>query len=154
MSLLSICTVCTCGEKRLAERRKKALAKLASKLKKLLANFQFHSHLASWRVVISTPAGMQGLLMWDDREGYKSTFFHFFFFLIVWPTSYILLLHVHLQSCLLTFRGTQGTSQGRQFITSFCPFLLPLLLILEHFVVRSFPVVTMTFLDFRNKRRQ
>jgi hypothetical protein len=34
---------------------KKALAKLASKLKKLLANSKFHSHLASWRVVISTP---------------------------------------------------------------------------------------------------
>jgi hypothetical protein len=43
-------------EKRLTERRKKALAKLASKLKKLLANSKFHSHLASWRVVISTPA--------------------------------------------------------------------------------------------------
>jgi hypothetical protein len=56
MSLLSICTECTSGEKRLAERRKKAFAKLASKLKKLLANFKFHSHLASWRVVICTPA--------------------------------------------------------------------------------------------------
>jgi hypothetical protein len=42
MSLLSICTVCTSGEKRLTERRKKALAKLASKFKKLLANFKFH----------------------------------------------------------------------------------------------------------------
>jgi hypothetical protein len=42
-------------EKRLTERRKTALAKLASKFKKLLANFKFHSHLASWRVVISTP---------------------------------------------------------------------------------------------------
>jgi hypothetical protein len=35
--------------------RKKTLAKLASKLKKLLANSKFRSHLASWRVVISTP---------------------------------------------------------------------------------------------------
>jgi hypothetical protein len=33
---------------------KKTLAKLASKFKKLLANAEFHSHLASWRVVIST----------------------------------------------------------------------------------------------------
>jgi hypothetical protein len=56
MSLLSISTVCTSGEKRLTERRKKALAKLASMLKKLLANSQFHLHLASWQVVISTPA--------------------------------------------------------------------------------------------------
>jgi hypothetical protein len=55
MSLLNISTVCTSGEKRLTEKRKKALAKLASKLKKLLANSKFHSHLASWRVVISTP---------------------------------------------------------------------------------------------------
>jgi hypothetical protein len=55
MSLLSICTVCTSGEKRLTERRQNALAKLASKLQKLLANSKFHSHLASWRVVIFTP---------------------------------------------------------------------------------------------------
>jgi hypothetical protein len=34
----------------------KTLAKLASKFKTLLANSKFHSHLASWRVVISTPA--------------------------------------------------------------------------------------------------
>jgi hypothetical protein len=34
---------------------KKALAKLASKFKILLANSKFHSHLASWQVVISTP---------------------------------------------------------------------------------------------------
>jgi hypothetical protein len=42
------------GKKRLIERKKKALAKLASKFKKLLANSKFHSHLASWRVVVST----------------------------------------------------------------------------------------------------
>jgi hypothetical protein len=34
---------------------KKTLSKLASKLKKLLAISKFHLHLASWRVVISTP---------------------------------------------------------------------------------------------------
>jgi hypothetical protein len=34
---------------------KNTLAKLASKFEKLLANSKFHSHLASWRVVISTP---------------------------------------------------------------------------------------------------
>jgi hypothetical protein len=34
----------------------KTLTKLASKLKKLLANSKFHSHFASWQVVISTPA--------------------------------------------------------------------------------------------------
>jgi hypothetical protein len=44
------------GGKRLTEKRKKTLAKLACKLKKLLANSKIHSHLASWRVVISTPA--------------------------------------------------------------------------------------------------
>jgi hypothetical protein len=38
---------------------KKTLAKLASTFKKLLANPKFHSHLASWRVVISTPASTQ-----------------------------------------------------------------------------------------------
>jgi hypothetical protein len=43
------------GKKRLTERSKnKTLAKLASKFIKLLANSKFHSHLASWRVVIST----------------------------------------------------------------------------------------------------
>jgi hypothetical protein len=36
-------------------RREKTLAKLASKFKKILANSKFPSHLASWRVVISTP---------------------------------------------------------------------------------------------------
>jgi hypothetical protein len=40
-------------------RGEKALAKLASKFKKLLANSKFHSHLASWRVVISTPGSRQ-----------------------------------------------------------------------------------------------
>jgi hypothetical protein len=40
MSLLSICTVCTSREKRFTERRKKALAKLASKLKKITCQFQ------------------------------------------------------------------------------------------------------------------
>jgi hypothetical protein len=35
--------------------KKKTLAKLVSKFIKLLANSKFHSHLASWRVVISTP---------------------------------------------------------------------------------------------------
>jgi hypothetical protein len=55
MSLLSISTVCTSGGKKTL--RKKALAKMASKLKKILANSKFHSHLASWQVVISTPAG-------------------------------------------------------------------------------------------------
>jgi hypothetical protein len=44
---------------RLAERRKKkTLAKLVSKFKKLLANSNFYSHLASWQVVISTPASI------------------------------------------------------------------------------------------------
>jgi hypothetical protein len=38
---------------------KKPLAKLASKLKELLANSKFHSHLASWRVVNPTPAKVQ-----------------------------------------------------------------------------------------------
>jgi hypothetical protein len=64
----SPCQVCVCilesgrnkaqlagKTKRLTERRKKTLAKLASKFKKLLANSKSHSHLASWRVVISTP---------------------------------------------------------------------------------------------------
>jgi hypothetical protein len=56
MSLLSISTVCTSGGKKDSLRGgKKALAKLASKLKKLLGNSKFHSHLVSWRVVISTP---------------------------------------------------------------------------------------------------
>jgi hypothetical protein len=41
--------------KKYREDEKKTLAKLPSKLKKLLANCKFHSHLASWRVVISTP---------------------------------------------------------------------------------------------------
>jgi hypothetical protein len=35
-------------------RGKNPLAKLAIKLKELLASSKFHSHLASWRVVIST----------------------------------------------------------------------------------------------------
>jgi hypothetical protein len=61
MSLLGICTLCTSGEKRLTERRKKTLAKLASEFKKLLANSKFHSHLVSWRVVISTPGNAEGL---------------------------------------------------------------------------------------------
>jgi hypothetical protein len=57
MSLLSLYVQCAlAGKKRFIERRKNALAKLASKFKKLLANSKFHSHLASWRVVISTPA--------------------------------------------------------------------------------------------------
>jgi hypothetical protein len=42
--------------KKLTERKETNLAKLASKFKKLLANYKFHLHLASWRVVISTPA--------------------------------------------------------------------------------------------------
>jgi hypothetical protein len=50
------------GEKRLTQRRKKTLAKLASKFEKLLANSKFHSHLASWRVVISTPAVSEAVL--------------------------------------------------------------------------------------------
>jgi hypothetical protein len=37
----------------------KTLAKLASKFKKLLPNSKFHSHLASWQVVISTPVVSQ-----------------------------------------------------------------------------------------------
>jgi hypothetical protein len=64
--------VCTSGEKRLTERRKKALAKLASKLKKLLANSKFHSHLASWRVVISTPDDDYKLKERDDDNEDKS----------------------------------------------------------------------------------
>jgi hypothetical protein len=44
------------GEKKTHWEEKKTLAKLASKLKKLLANSKIYSHLASWRVVISTPA--------------------------------------------------------------------------------------------------
>jgi WD40 repeat protein len=64
MSLLSICTRCTSREKSLAERRKKALAKLTSKLKTLLANFKIHSHLASWQVVISTPVERSGHFLW------------------------------------------------------------------------------------------
>jgi hypothetical protein len=43
------------GEKDSLRGGKITLAKLASKFKKLLANPKFHSHLASWRVVISTP---------------------------------------------------------------------------------------------------
>jgi hypothetical protein len=79
MSLLSICTE---WEKRLNKRRKKTLTKQASKLKELLTNSKFHSHLASWRVVISTPdnsltsflffqqknIGMDGPLV--DSEGF------------------------------------------------------------------------------------
>jgi hypothetical protein len=61
--------VCTSGEKRVTERRKKALAKLASKVKKLLANFKFHSHLASWRVAISTPPIHLDVYL-QRRDGY------------------------------------------------------------------------------------
>jgi hypothetical protein len=61
------CQVCVCisesgrnktqlvGKKDSLRGGKKALAKLASELKKLLANSKFHLHLASWRVFISTP---------------------------------------------------------------------------------------------------
>jgi hypothetical protein len=63
----SLCQVCVCisesgrnktqlaGGKKTHWEEEKTLASLASKWKKLLANFKFHSHLASWRVVISTP---------------------------------------------------------------------------------------------------
>jgi hypothetical protein len=63
----SPCQVCVCiseskrnktqlpGQKDSLRGVKKTLAKLASKFIKLFADSKFHSHLASWRVVISTP---------------------------------------------------------------------------------------------------
>jgi hypothetical protein len=48
---------------------KKALAKLASKLKKLLANSKFHLHLASWRVVISTPVAVTTEIGYSSLTG-------------------------------------------------------------------------------------
>jgi hypothetical protein len=63
----SPCQVCVClsesgrnktqlaGKNDSLRGEKRTLAKLASKFNKLLANSKFHLHLASWRVVISTP---------------------------------------------------------------------------------------------------
>jgi hypothetical protein len=41
--------------KRVSERGKKTLARLASEFVFLLANLEFYLHLASWRAIIRTP---------------------------------------------------------------------------------------------------